>query len=119
MNPQNNDKVSKIEDGVNSLLSEAKHKICNKCETYEDRIRESPGKAVMIALGAGYCLNRLPIRSIVAANVRLIGALAPPALLVYGAAKVCEYLQQQGSSKTTDRPSKPKNAGGASPASQI
>ena len=62
-----------VEEGVNVLLTNAQQHI----------------RAV------GYCLHRLPVRSLLVAQVRLLSALAPPALFVFGAAKVYEFLQRQ------------------------
>lgn len=84
-----------IEAGVNSLLHDVKTKAECTCRSCEDRIRQSPGKAVLLAVAAGYCLHRLPVRSLLATQVRLLGAIAPPALFAFGAAKLCEYLQDQ------------------------
>lgn len=95
MTTNNHNKQPSIEDGVNQLLSEAKHKICEKCESCEASIRESPRKAVMVAVAAGYLMHRLPVRSLLASTVRLTGALAPPALFAFGAAKLAEYIQNQ------------------------
>jgi hypothetical protein len=88
-----------IEQGVNALVSDTKQKVTDTYQDCEDRVRESPGKAILIALAAGYCLHRLPIRSLLVAQVRLAAALAPPALFVFGAAKVCEFLQREAISR--------------------
>ncbi len=50
---------------------------------------------MLAAVAAGYCLHRLPVRSLLVSQVRLLAALTPPALLAIGAAKLCEYLQSQ------------------------
>jgi len=84
-----------IEEGVNALLLKAKRNVCEKVDGIEDCFRESPGKAVLVCLAAGYVLHRLPVRSIVLSQARLVAALAPPALLAFGAAKLCEFLQGQ------------------------
>ena len=84
-----------IEEGVNALVSDVKHRLCESREHWENRVRESPGKAVMVALVAGYCLHRLPLRALFITKMRLMAALAPPAMLAIGAAKLCEFLQEQ------------------------
>jgi hypothetical protein len=61
----------------------------------EERVKQSPGKAVLIAVASGYFLHRLPVRSLLVSQVRLLAALAPPALYAFGAAKLGEYLQKQ------------------------
>lgn len=84
-----------IEQGVNALVEDVKHKVHSSYESCEQRIRRSPGKAVLVAVAAGYCLHRLPIRSLLVAQARLLTALAPPALFAFGAAKLCEFLQNE------------------------
>ncbi len=84
-----------IEEGVNALLLKAKRNICEKVDGIEECFREKPGQAVVACLAAGYVLHRLPVRSLVVSQARLIAALAPPMLLAFGAAKLCEFLQGQ------------------------
>jgi hypothetical protein len=84
-----------MEEGVHVLLKNARQGICQRYEQCENKIRKSPTKAVLGAAVAGYFLHRLPVRAILVTNVRVLAALAPPALLLFGAAKLCEFLQQQ------------------------
>lgn len=93
--PSNSPKSPSIEDGVNALLHDAKQKACDSMRNCEDRVRESPAKAILVAVGAGYLLHRLPVRSLLVSQVRLAAALAPPVLFAFGAAKLCEFLQVQ------------------------
>ena len=88
-----------IEEGVNALLCDVKKNICRRCEDCEQCVRESPGKAILVAVAAGYLLHRLPIRSLLVSQVRLMAALAPPTLVAFGAAKLCEFLQNQARQK--------------------
>lgn len=88
-----------VEEGVNALLSNAQTSIRHHYQECEQQVRKSPTTSLLVALAAGYCLHRLPVRAIVVANVRLLSALAPPALFLFGAAKVCEFLQQQDARK--------------------
>lgn len=90
-----------IEEGVSALVDDVKHKALVRYEKCEERVRRSPAKAVLIAAAAGYCLHRLPVRSILATQVRLLGALAPPALFAFGTVKVFEYLQRKAREPTT------------------
>lgn len=89
-----------IEQGVDALIGDVKRKVSRTYEDCEQSVRESPGKAVLLAVAAGYCLHRLPVRSLLVAQVRLIVALAPPTLLAFGAAKLCEFLQSQAREKS-------------------
>lgn len=88
-----------IEQGVNALVLDVKQKVTETYRDCEDCVRVSPGKAIMVAVAAGYVLHRLPIRSLLVAQVRMMAALAPPALFVFGAAKVCEFLQREAVSR--------------------
>ncbi len=84
-----------VEEGVNTLLRDVEQSIGHGYQECERRIRKSPTSAVLTAVAVGYCLHRLPVRAILLAQVRLLSALAPPAIFLFGAAKVCEYLQRQ------------------------
>ena len=61
----------------------------------EDYVREKPAQSVLMALLAGFVLNRLPIGRLVGAVMRLILFALKPALLVYGATKVYEAVQEE------------------------
>ena len=84
-----------VEQGVNALIEDVKHKVHSRYENCEQQVRNSPGKAILIAAAAGYCLHRLPVRALLVAQVRLIAAVAPPAMFAFGAAKLCEFLQKE------------------------
>ena len=89
-----------IEQGVQALVGDVKRKASEHYHHCEQRVRQSPGKAILIAVAAGYIIHRLPVRSLFVSQVRLVAALTPPTLLAFGAAKLCEFLQGQ-SRKTT------------------
>ena len=84
-----------MEDGVNVLLCNAQQGIRHRYQQCQNQIRKSPMTAVLGALAAGYLLHRLPVRAILVTQVRVLSALAPPALFLFGAAKLCEFLQRQ------------------------
>jgi len=84
-----------VEEGVCSLLGNARQGICQRYEKCENRIRSSPTEAVLGAVAVGYLMHRLPIRAIVLTQIRLISALTPPALLLFGAAKFLDCLRRQ------------------------
>lgn len=90
-----------IEQGVNALLGDVKRKACERYQDCERHVRDSPGKAVLVAVAAGYLLHRLPVKSLLVSQVRLAAALTPPTLLAFGAAKLCEFLQNQSRAKTS------------------
>lgn len=80
---------------VDALLHDARNGIRHCHRECEQRVRESPTKAVLAAMAAGYCLHRLPLRTLLVAQARLAVGLAPPALLLLGAAKACDLLQRR------------------------
>ena len=84
-----------VEEGIDAFLATTQQTIHRHIDQCEDDIRHSPAKAVLVAATVGYCLHRLPVRAIVAAHVRLAAALVPPALFLFGAAKVYDLLQRQ------------------------
>jgi hypothetical protein len=84
-----------MEEGVNVLLCNARQGLCRRFRKCEERIRKSPMTAVLGAAAAGYLLHRLPVRAILVTQVRVLSALAPPALFLFGAAKLYEFLQRQ------------------------
>jgi|GEM_PF-986204 len=84
-----------LEEGVNTMLSNAQQSLRQSYQECEAHVRKSPTSSVLIAVASGYCLHRLPVRAILVAQIRLLSALAPPALFLFGAAKVYEYLQRQ------------------------
>lgn len=84
-----------MEEGVNALLSNARQGIRHRYQKCGNRIRRSPMTSVLGAVAAGYLLHRLPVRAILVTQVRVLSALTPPALLLFGAAKLYEFLQSQ------------------------
>jgi hypothetical protein len=88
-----------IDAGIDAMIHKAEQSITHVVHDCEDFIRQSPTKAVVGALAAGYLLRNLPLRALLVAKVRLITALAPPALVLYGAAKVYEFIQEQSQSQ--------------------
>jgi len=100
-----------IEQGVDALVGDVKRKFSQSYGECEQCVRDSPGKAMLLAVAAGYCLHRLPARSLLVTQVRLIAALAPPTLLAFGAAKLCEFLQGQAREKSRISPA-PGPSGG-------
>jgi hypothetical protein len=90
-----NDAPDTTHDEKETLLREVKAKATDKLEAYENKIRESPEKAMLIAAAAGYCLHILPVLPILAVPVRLAAFLAKPALFALGVVKLCEIAKDQ------------------------
>ncbi len=61
----------------------------------EEFVREKPGQSLLIALVAGMVLNRLPLGRLFGGVVRLLIFALKPALLLYGATKVYEIVQEE------------------------
>jgi hypothetical protein len=61
----------------------------------EEFVREKPTQSLLIALAAGFVLNRLPIGRLIGAVTRLLFFALKPALLIYGATKVYEAMQEE------------------------
>jgi hypothetical protein len=76
--------VRYAQDQFSELVSEA-----------EEFVREKPGQSLLIALVAGMVLNRLPIGRLFSGLVRLLIFALKPALLLYGATKVYEIVQEE------------------------
>jgi hypothetical protein len=90
-------------------MDDVKNNAIGRLEKCEDCIRNSPSKAMLIAVAAGYLLQRLPVRSILATQVRLLGALTTPALLAFGTIKIFEALQCNAR-KTSTKNEMPRNS---------
>lgn len=88
-----------VEEGLQAMLQDGKRSLRQRYQAFQTEVARNPAKAVLIATAAGYLLKRLPLRSILVANVRIAAALTPPLLLAIGAAKACEYLQSKARMK--------------------
>lgn len=87
-------KTSKID----AALGDACRTVGNACEEKarccEDAVRRSPLLAVACAATAGYMLQVLPVSRIAGGILRIAIGLLKPALLIYGTARVVEYLRE-------------------------
>ncbi len=81
-----------MEEGIRDLLCNARKSIRMQQAKCENHARESPGCALLGAVAAGYLLHRLPLRAILLTNVRIVAALAPPALILFGTARIIDFL---------------------------
>jgi hypothetical protein len=80
-------------------LCNVQKSICHRYQECENQIRRSPATSVLGAVAVGYLLHRLPVRAILVTQVRVLAALAPPALILFGAAKLYEFLQRRESDR--------------------
>jgi hypothetical protein len=90
-----------IEEIVKDSLNTIRHGILNRYQDCENHVRKSPTASVLGAVAFGYLLHRLPLRAILVTKVRVLSALAPPALFLFGAAKLIGFLQRQHLNKET------------------
>ena len=61
----------------------------------EDYVRENPGQSMLYAFVAGYLLNWLPIGRILGSMFRLLLVALKPAVLIYGASRAYQALQDE------------------------
>lgn len=90
--------LKSIDRGVNGFLQEAQDTVRRQYAEVEDTVRRSPATSLATAVAVGYFLHRLPLRTLINANLRIISALAPPALFLFGAAKVYEMIKEESES---------------------
>jgi hypothetical protein len=60
-----------------------------------DYVRANPTQSILYAFVAGYILNRLPFRRILSGVVRLLLFALKPAILVYGAMKLYQAIEEE------------------------
>lgn len=85
---------SKIDGALGDACRAVGDACAEKSRCCEDAVRRSPLLALAGAAIAGYIFQILPLSRIVGALVKLVVTLLKPALLIYGAAKVVEYLRE-------------------------
>jgi hypothetical protein len=61
----------------------------------EDYVRERPAQALLFAFIAGYILNRLPVSRILGGLFHLLAVALKPAILIYGATKLYQAVQEE------------------------
>ena len=81
-----------LEKMVHVSLCNVQQDIRHRYQECENQIRRCPTRSVLGAVAVGYLLHRLPVRAILVTQVRVLAALASPALLLFGAAKFYEFL---------------------------
>ncbi|RPJ35129.1 MAG: hypothetical protein EHM17_03785 [Verrucomicrobiaceae bacterium] len=86
---------SSVEGMVHVSLCNARQGIRQRYQACENQIRNCPTTSVLGAVAVGYLLHRLPVRAILVTQVRVLSALAPPALFLFGAAKIYDFLQRR------------------------
>ena len=59
----------------------------------EDYVRANPSKALLYGVAAGFIIDRLPVFRIFGVFVRLLLMALKPAILIYGATKLYQIVQ--------------------------
>jgi hypothetical protein len=85
----------RMEEYLGDAIHGAEQVFQTRWQKLEACVRDSPTAAVLIAAGLGHCLHRLPFRSLLAAQIRLAWALAPPALLALAATKAYQAMGEK------------------------
>ncbi len=84
-----------MEEGIHDFMCDTRNVIRHRYRLCEKQVHKSPATAVLGSFAAGYLLHRLPLRAILVTQVRVLAALAPPALFLFGAAKLCGFLKER------------------------
>jgi len=58
-------------------------------------VREKPTQSLLYAFAAGYILNRLPLGRVLGGFLHLLMLALKPAVLIYGAAKLYQAVQER------------------------
>ena len=108
MNDPSNNHVEpmSVEQMVHVSLCDARRNIRRQYLKCENHMQQSPVTTVLSAVAVGCLLQRLPVRAILVTQVRVLTALAPPALFLYGAVKLYDCWQKRSLAKQND-PSNP------------
>jgi len=84
-----------IDDTLGKGVQSACKALDATCKDCEEQIRSAPLAAVGVAALIGYVLHFLPIGLIVRLKIRIFLALLKPALLLFGAYKLYEFIAAQ------------------------
>jgi hypothetical protein len=87
--------VEKSEDLALRSFSYTKGQVDEVLHQTEDYVRENPGQSMLYAFVAGYLLNWLPIGRILGTIFRLLLVALKPAVLIYGASRAYQALQDE------------------------
>jgi len=106
MNEPNHNPVEpmSVEKMIHVSLCDARRSVRQQYLKCENHMRESPMTTVLGAVAVGCLLHRLPVRAILITKVRVLSALAPPALFLYGAAKLYDCLHSSHREAAKIRP---------------
>ena len=102
--PDSESVLKSIDRGVTGFLQEAQDTLRRQYAEAEATVRQSPASSLAAAVAVGYFLHRLPLRAIINANLRIVSALAPPALFLFGAAKVYELIKEEADAAKLNHP---------------
>ena len=83
------------EDFARLCLRYTKERFSSLLSQTEDYVREKPAQSLLCAFAAGFILDRLPLGQIAGRVFRLAAFALKPAILIYGATKVYQALEDQ------------------------
>jgi len=87
--------MDKSEDFSQRGLNYAREQFDAVLNQTEDYIREKPAQSLLYAFVAGFIVNRLPVGRIISGGVRLALFAFKPAILIYGATKLYQAVEEE------------------------
>jgi hypothetical protein len=87
--------AEKSEDFAERGLRYTREQFGEMLSQTENYVRENPGQSLVYAFFAGLILNRLPIGRILSGVCRLFLFALKPAILIYGATKLYQAIQEE------------------------
>ena len=88
------DQLPDSQDFAERGLRYTKEQFEQLMEQTEDYVRENPTRALVYAAVAGLVIDRLPVCRILGGLARLSLLAVKPAILIYGASKIYQAVQQ-------------------------
>jgi hypothetical protein len=83
------------EDFAQRGLHYAREQVDAVLDQTEHYVRERPAQSLLYAFLAGFIVNRLPIGRTITVLLRLVLFALKPAILVYGATKLYQALEEE------------------------
>ncbi|MDX2081814.1 MAG: hypothetical protein SFU53_13605 [Terrimicrobiaceae bacterium] len=90
--------MNAIESSASEMIDKLSQSARDCYSSCEEHVRTQPMPAVLGAVAIGYVLRFIPIFAIFGILLKLVLFLVKPAILIFGAAKLREMMQQQNGS---------------------
>ena len=114
--------TQQIEEHLTTAFHHVEDVLRNRWQILEENVRKNPTAAILIAVGVGHCLHRLPLRSLLGTQMKLLWALVPPGLLAAAATKAYRMLEERNAASShngaSPEPSPQKRRGANAPQGQ-